>query len=169
MRPEATEYPAYFEQYIHLVPDGKICTILSEQLTWVDTRLQSISEEKGAVAYAEGKWTPKELLGHLNDAERIFTFRALSIAREELQPLPGFDENDYVAYGAFNQRSMSSLIEEWRSIRSATLTLTNSFTERALKQFGVSNSRPITTNALLWVIAGHTIHHMNVLENRYGL
>lgn len=121
------------------------------------------------MAYAEGKWTPKELLGHLNDAERIFTFRALSIAREELQPLPGFDENDYVAYGAFNQRSMSSLIEEWRSIRSATLTLTNSFTERALKQFGVSNSRPITTNALLWVIAGHTIHHMNVLENRYGL
>ena len=96
MRPEATEFPAYFEQYISLVPDGSLRDILGKQLVSVVEKLESISEVKGAEAYAEGKWTPKELLGHLTDSERIFAFRALSFAREELQPLPGFDENEYV-------------------------------------------------------------------------
>ena len=167
MKPDASEYPAYYAKYIDALGEGSLGTVLSSQLKSI-TALSSVTDELAMYRYAEGKWSIKEVLGHLIDCERVFTYRAMCIARGEQQPLPGFDENAYVANASFDSQPLSHLTEDLLSVRHATITLHRSLTPEQLLRSGRANGNPITVRALLWIIAGHTDHHLRILAERYG-
>ncbi|MBU3699916.1 MAG: DinB family protein [Candidatus Kapabacteria bacterium] len=166
MKPHANEYPAYYAKYIDALGDVDLTSVLTSQLHTL-TALSSLTEEQALYRYAEGKWSIKEVLGHLIDCERVFAFRAMSIARGEQQPLPGFDENAYVAHASFDAQPVSHLIEELISVRHATITLLRSLTPDEHLRSGVANGNPITVRALFWIIAGHVKHHAEILTTRY--
>jgi hypothetical protein len=167
MRPESTEYAPYYEQYIRLVPDGDIISILDSQLESTLSLLGSLPETKAASAYAPGKWTIKEALGHIIDTERIFTYRALCIGRNDKTPLPGFEQEDYVANTHFNARPFLTLLDELTAVRRAGIALFRHFTEEEWGRRGTANRLEITTRALVYNIAGHERHHLNILKTRY--
>src|SRR5215468_8912290 len=166
-RPESTEYAPYYEQYIRLVPDGDIISILDSQLESTLSLLGSLPETKSSSAYAPGKWTIKEVVGHIIDTERIFTYRALCIGRNDKTPLPGFEQDDYVAGTHFNARPLQTLLEELAAVRRAGLTLFKYFTEEEWLRRGNANQKEITTRALVYTISGHERHHLNILRTRY--
>src|SRR5215831_13914325 len=167
MRPESTEYAPSYEQYIKLVPDGDIISILDSQLESTLALLGTLPEAKSSSAYAPGKWTIKELLGHIIDTERIFTYRALCIGRNDKTPLPGFEQDDYVAGTHFNTRHLASVLEELTAVRRAGVHLFKHFTEEEWLRRGSANQKEITTRALAYNIAGHERHHLNILKTRY--
>lgn len=169
MKPAAHEYPAYFDQYITQVEEGDVIGILQIQRDDVAERLADISDEQSLQRYAEDKWSVKELLGHLTDAERIFGTRALCIARGETQPMPGFDEDSYVELARFDQRPFDSILSEWISVREANIKLFETLDYDAISRFGVANGRPITPRAIMWIVAGHTVHHIQMLRDRYQI
>jgi uncharacterized damage-inducible protein DinB len=168
-RPGADEHPPYYAGYIALVPDGALVDLLFDQQLESLRLLRRVDDEKGLYAYAPGKWTIKEVIGHLCDAERIFTYRALRFARGDEQALTGFDENAYVPAGRFNERRMNDLLNEFQAIRAATIHLFRHLTEEDLSRRGVANGNPITVRALGFIVAGHERHHLKLLRERYGL
>lgn len=169
MRPAAHEFPAYYEQYVDQVVEDDVLAVLTAQREEVAGVAATIDDAKSHFRYADGKWSIKEVLGHLLDSERIFGTRALCIARGETQPLPGFDENEYVANAVFDSRSLKSIVEEWFCIRDANIKLFESFSEDDLSRIGIANGKPITPRAIVWTIAGHTIHHLRILHERYDI
>lgn len=167
MRPVPGEYSTYYENYINLIDGDEILKILNEENKRTQDILNSFSEHKGNYRYADGKWTVKEVVGHLLDTERIFAYRALCIARGEKKSLPGFEQNDYVTEGNFNSRELFDLNYEYRLLRESNLLLFRSFTPEMLKRRGFANESSVTVNAILFIIAGHEKHHMNVLKKKY--
>ncbi|RKY99655.1 MAG: DNA damage-inducible protein DinB [Ignavibacteriae bacterium] len=167
MKPKPGDYDPYFEQYIKLVEGDDIIKILYEQNKTCRKLINSISDHKGNYRYADGKWTIKEVLGHILDTERIFAYRALSLARGEKKSLPGFDHNDYVKEGNFNSRELLELSFEFKLLRETNLLLYKSFSEEMLCKRGLTNEAPVTVLALFYFIAGHEKHHLNVLEEKY--
>lgn len=167
MRPLPEDYPAYFTKYVDLVPDGDITTILAEQIDDVAEYVEDLPDDKHNYRYAEGKWTVKEVFGHIVDSERIFGMRAVCVARGETQSLPGFDEDVYVTNADFSSRTLHDLYDEWEALRTANILAVRSLSDKALSTLGLANNKPITSNALFWVLAGHLAHHMQVLEDRY--
>ncbi len=167
--PKPTEgtYPEYFGNYIKLVPEDNITDAIKNQQPLIDNFFTSITEEKAGYAYAEGKWTLKELLQHVIDAERIFNYRALAIARNEQQSLPGFEENDYASSSDANHRSWKELVEELQAVRKTTILLFKSFTSNMYKQVGLANEKPVSVNALGFITIGHLYHHAKIVEERY--
>jgi len=131
--------------------------------------LRGIGDEKARFAYAPGKWTVKEVVGHINDAERIFAYRALRFARGDEQPLTGFDENVYAPAGRFNDRSIGDLLDEFEAIRAATIHLFRNLNDDELARRGTANNNPITVRAIAYVVAGHERHHVKLLHERYGV
>jgi uncharacterized damage-inducible protein DinB len=166
-RPDSTEYAPYYDQYIKLVPDGDIISILDSQLESTLSLLRTLPEAKSSSAYAPGKWTIKEVLGHIIDTERVFTYRALCIGRNDRTPLPGFEQDDYVAGTHFNARPLDTLLEELAAVRRAGITLFKHFSEEELSRRGTANQKEITTRALVYNISGHERHHLNILKTRY--
>jgi len=166
LRPQADEFPIFYKGYIDMVGDDVLAE-LESQTSSFPKFLSSISEEKACYAYAEGKWTIKELVGHILDTERIMSYRALRFARQDATALPGFDENDYVKYAHFADRSLQSLVDEFIVLRKSTMYLLNSFNELELSQSGISNERPISVRALVYILAGHVNHHQKILKERY--
>jgi uncharacterized damage-inducible protein DinB len=164
-RPQAHEYPAWGETYIKLV-DGDVIEILERQATEFPDFLNSLIE-KAEYAYAPDKWTIKEIAGHMIDAERVFTYRLTCFARGEQQPLPGFEEDDYVANAHFSDRSLLSLSHEFALLRKANLYLFKSLTEAELDHKGTASGKKITVRAILFVTAGHVMHHVGVIKDRY--
>ena len=160
-RPQADEFPVFYKGYIDTVKDDVLAE-LEHQIESFTTLLNEIPSEKSGFAYAEGKWTIVELLGHILDTERIMAYRALRIARNDSTPLPGFEENDYVANAHFADRSLSSMAEEFEHLRKANL-----FNENELARVGISNDKPISVKALVFIIAGHLNHHIRILKERY--
>jgi uncharacterized damage-inducible protein DinB len=128
---------------------------------------KSLSEEQKNFRYEVGKWSPHEILGHLTDTERIFGYRALCIARGEKQSLPGFDENEYADGARFSEISFESLLEQYRLVREGSLALFLSFTDEVASQIGTANGNAVSAKALIWMIAGHEIHHLRVLKEKY--
>ena len=167
MRPEPGDYATYYERYIKLVEGDDILKILNDQSKKTQDVLNSFSEHKGNFRYAEGKWTVKEVVGHLLDTERVFAYRALCIARGEKKSLPGFDQDDYVKDGNFNRRELFELNYEFRLLRESNLLLFRSFSQEMLKKRGFANETSVTVLAILFIIAGHEKHHMNVLREKY--
>jgi hypothetical protein len=167
MRPNPGDYSTYYENYIKHIDGEDILKILNEQSKKTQDILNSFSEHRGNYCYADGKWTVKEVVGHLLDTERIFAYRALCIARGEKKSLPGFDQNDYVSEGNFNRRELFELNYEYRLLRESNLLLFRSFSPEMLKLKGFANDSSVTVLAILFIIAGHEKHHMNVLREKY--
>lgn len=169
MKPNTTEYPAYYHRYVNALGDADIADVLKDQTTTITRLVTKLTEEKALFRYADGKWSVKEVLGHLIDCERVFAYRAMCIARGETQPLPGFDENTYVANASFDRRPLDRLLDEFIAVRLATFFLCDSLSSVELLLSGTANNNPITVRALLWIIAGHTAHHLRILAEKYGV
>jgi hypothetical protein len=165
-RPVPGEYAAYFEKYIELVPSGDIISLLEREHERTKALLESIPDDRDH-AYAPGKWTIKEVIGHIADTERIFSYRALRYARADTTPLPGFDENAYVPSGAFSNRTLRSLIDELTAVRRATIALFSGLPPEAWERGGVANNNALSVRSLAWIAAGHEIHHRKLLQERY--
>jgi hypothetical protein len=164
-RPQAHEYPVWAEQYISLV-EGDVMELLKRQASEFSDFINSLIE-KADYAYAPGKWTIKQLIGHIIDTERILVYRLTCFARGENHALPGFEEDDYVANAHFQDRSLLSLSEEFSLLRRANMYLFDSLSEKDLNRSGTASERQITVRALLYVIPGHIIHHTQIIKSRY--
>lgn len=166
-RPLPEEYPEYYNIYINIVREGEILEILEEQSKEIQEFLSSLSVELGDHTYAFGKWTIKEVLGHLIDSERIFAYRALRIARKDKQSMPGYDSDEYVKNGNFFRRTVSDLREEMLLLRATNLKMFINFDENDLNQKGTANENEVSVRALLYLLAGHELHHINFIKNNY--
>jgi len=168
-RPSATEYAPYYQTYINYT-SGKDYSILVQQYNErIIESWNAIPLEKINYAYAEDKWTIKQMLQHVIDTERIFSYRAVAIARKEPNPIAGFDENEYAKNATAAHRNWKEMIAEWKMVRLSTNMLFNSFTEEDLKQKGIASNNPMSVNALSFIIFGHALHHLHVLKERYGI
>ncbi len=161
------EYRGYFETYVNKSLHNSLIDGLSIGLKDTISFFSSIQSDKFDFRYAEGKWTIRELLLHLIDAERVFNYRALRFARNDSTSLPGFDENDYVPESNASERSMESLIEEYELVRKSTIALFESFTDEALKRRGKAGNGEVSVRAIGYIITGHEIHHRQIIEERY--
>ena len=160
-------YKNYFENYTSLVPEKDAVSALKKQIQALSEFFNSVSDEKAMYAYAEGKWTMKEMLQHMIDTERIFAFRALVISRKETVKLPGFDENIYATNSLANRRTWAELAHEMKIVREATILLFKSFTDDMLKTLGNFSAATATVNTIGSIIVGHFCHHVNITNDRY--
>ena len=166
-RPQPGEYAPYYDRYISLVADNDILNTLDEQRRQTLLVLSGRSEADGDFRYAPEKWSAKEVLGHVCDAERVFAYRALRIARADATPMEGFEQDDYVRNGPFAYRLLSDLIEEYIAVRRATLSLLRNLDEAAWSRRGIANKNEVSVRGLAYIIAGHELHHRRILEERY--
>lgn len=165
-RPLEGDYAPFYAGYIKNVPDDVIKT-LEEQLHSTNSFLKSIPQDKINFRYAEGKWNIKEIVGHLIDNERIMAYRALSISRNEKQSLPPFEQDDYVRESNYSKRDYTDLIEELKKVRESNLLMFKSFSEEILDRRGIANNTEVTVRSILFIIAGHELHHINIIKERY--
>jgi hypothetical protein len=166
-RPEASEHSAYFGRYISLISEADILTVLPRQWNETDALLRGLSEQDGGFRYAPDKWSVREVLGHINDTERIFAYRALRIARADKTPLAGFEQDDYVLAGGFEKRTLADLREEFDAIRKSTMFLFRGLEDAAWVRQGIANDNTLTVRALAYMIAGHELHHRRILLEKY--
>lgn len=166
-RPLSNEYPEYYEKYVSMVPDGDIGEILRRQQSKTNALLNSVSEETAAKAYAPGKWTLKEVIGHMSDTERVMSYRMLAMARKEGAPLQGMDQDLYVSSANFNHLTWSQLQVDLGIVRSATLSLISTIDEAAWMHTGTVWNTNVSARALAYIIAGHELHHLQVIRDRY--
>ena len=166
-RPKADEHLEYYSTYISKVPDGDLLSFLRDQTVETVALLQGLTPVQADYAYAAGKWTVKQVVGHIIDAERIFGYRALRIARNDTTNLPGFDENAFVDHANFNERTLPDLLEEFQVVRASTIQLAKNLDPDAFARVGSANGHPISVRALLYIIAGHERHHVLLLRERY--
>ena len=166
-RPEASEYPDYYVPYVSLVPEGDLLTILEENLVKTNALFEGLSEENGHFRYAPGKWSINEVLGHMADTERIMSYRLLRIGRGDQTPLAGFNENDYINGSSFNRLPIKNILEDFTAARKASIILIQNMPEEAWARKGFANNTENTARAIAFIIAGHAIHHLNILTERY--
>ncbi|MGZ5442534.1 MAG: DinB family protein [Thermoanaerobaculia bacterium] len=168
-RPAASEYSPYHAGYVALVPEEDILSAMEQQSSETQKVLASLDETRGAHRYAAGKWSVKEVIGHIVDAERIFGFRALALARGEAQPLPGFDENAYVEHASFEDWKLGDLAELYAVVRRANIVFYKNLRAGAWDRRGMASNAPVSVRGLAYVIVGHERHHLKVLRERYGV
>ena len=166
-RPDASEYLAYYGRYIDKVPDGDLLQTLRTQLDDTLALVRGLPEARGGHRYAPGKWSIREVLSHVIDAERIFAYRALRIARGDGTPLPGFDENAYAENAEAESRTLADLADELMHVRLGNLAMLRALSPEALARLGTASGGPVSARALAWIIAGHERHHVNLLRERY--
>ena len=166
-RPGTDEFPPYYGRYIEKVGGNDALASLIAQRTSTASFLASVPEARASYRYAPGKWSLREIIGHVSDAERIFSYRLLRFARADETPVPGFDENTYVPAGGFERRSLADVAAELTAVRDATIALVRSLDEAAAIRRGIANGQPISVRALAWISAGHELHHMSVIRERY--
>ncbi len=167
LRPQPGEYAPYYDRYLSLVPGNNILATLDEQRRQMLLLLSGRTEADGDLRYAPEKWSVKEVLGHINDSERIMSYRALRIARADATPIEGFEQDDYVRNGPFARRPLADLIEDYIAVRRATVSLFRNLDEPAWTLCGVANKNEISVRALAYVITGHDLHHRKILEEKY--
>ncbi|MFC3414468.1 DinB family protein [Algoriphagus hitonicola] len=165
--PTKDEYPAYFDRYLQLNPQQDYPLLIEEQIQTIKELFKSKTSNWAEKPYQAGKWSPKEVLGHVIDTERIMTFRALCFARGERNALPGFDQDPYVLNARFGSVPSALLLEDFENQRKALLTLIQTLPEDSLDFHGKANGTKITPRALFWIIPGHFIHHLTILKERY--
>ena len=167
MKPEAGEFLPYYGRYIDLVGPGDILSTLKEQMPDTQALLQSLPASAGTYRYAPDKWSVNEMIGHLVDSERIFVVRALRFARADLTPLPGFEQDDYVRNATFDEYPLAELAAEMESVRRSTVLFFSHLSEDAWMRRGTANGAEVTVRALAFIIAGHELHHREMLQTRY--
>jgi hypothetical protein len=166
-RPLASEYPEYYKPYVNLVPEGDLLTLLKETLVKTIELFESLSEEDVLFRYADNKWSIKEVLGHMADTERIMSYRLLRVGRGDQTALAGFDENDYVEGSQINKLPIRNILEDFIAIRKSTLTLIQNMPDGAWTNIGFANNNEVSARAIGYIIAGHTLHHFNIITERY--
>jgi hypothetical protein len=166
-RPSVGDYVAYYEKYVSLVPDGDIVATLASIRSDTLAVLHSVSESQSMFAYAPGKWNIKEMLGHVIDAERVFGYRALWFARNNVTPLPSMEQDDFVKFGNHAQRPWMEIVAEYDHLRSSTIDLFESFDQAAWLRRGVASGVEVSVRGLAWNIAGHDLHHRAILKSKY--
>ena len=167
-RPDASEFAPFYAGYVGKVPDSGPAAELQGQIGALE-RLKALPEDKANHAYADGKWTVKEVIGHCADAERVFSYRLTRIARGDKTPLAGFDENAWAKTAPHARRPIGAVVEEMIAVRRSTIALLESLDDTAIANSTTANSKEITGRALCWIIAGHSKHHLDVLHERYGV
>jgi hypothetical protein len=167
LRPQPGEYALYYEKYVTLVESNDILATLEDQRRQTLLLLSGRTEADGDLRYAPGKWSVKEVLGHVNDTERVMSYRALRIARADATPMEGFEQDDYVRNGPFSERPLSDWIEDFIAVRRATVSLFRNLDEAAWMRRGVANKNEVTVRALAYIIAGHELHHRRMLKEKY--
>jgi hypothetical protein len=168
-RPSETEYASFYAPYLALVPEEDILPVLASQNVLLRRLMDSVPEERETFRYAPGKWSIRELLGHIGDAERVFGFRAFVFSRGDQNPFPGFDENAYVAESGYDSRSLESLAGDFTGLREVNLALLRRLSPEAWLRTGIANGKPVSVRALAYVMAGHLRHHLGVLRERYSV
>ncbi len=166
--PTAEEYAPYYGRYVEKVGPDSLAA-LEAQAKGTAALLATTPESLGEHRYAPGKWSVKEVIGHLSDSERVFSYRALRIGRGDTIDLPGFDENQFVPAGRFERRTLADIAAEFAAVRAATLALFRSFDADAVLRMGSANGQPVSVRALAAILAGHELHHLGLLRERYGL
>lgn len=166
-RPDLARVPKWFHRYIDQVKENDLMPAFRNQTSSFVEFLETIPPSKIDHRYAEGKWTIKELLQHIIDAERIFAYRGLRFARKDATPLPGFEENDYTLHAKADKRDWNEMVEEFRLVRNASEILFNSFDEDQLECEGIANGEPVYVRAIGFIMVGHVNHHSNIIRERY--
>lgn len=166
-RPTPSEYAPYVERYIALVEGDEIIPVLAAQVDAVRRSFAAVPPARAGYRYAEGKWSVREVLGHLIDTERVIAYRALSFARAERQALPGFDENQYASAAGHDAVPLKELIEEFAHVRAASVLLFRHLPAEAWTRAGTANANPLSVRAAAFMIAGHVEHHLAILFDRY--
>ena len=169
VRPQPTDYAAYYEKYVSLVPGTDILGVLEAQRMLMTQLLAARSEREGNFRYAADKWTVKELVGHIADSERIFAYRALRISRADKTAIEGFEQDDYVRNGPFGNVRWADLVDEFAAVRHATVPMFAALPEEAWSRRGTASGNPVSVRALAFIIAGHELHHRNILREKYGI
>jgi hypothetical protein len=166
-RPETNEFDPYYNTYISLVEGDNVLPVLEAQPGELRSMFSDVPEEKGAFAYAEAKWTVKELLGHMIDGERMFAYRIFRISRGDKTPIEGFEQDDYIENAHSNERSFTDLLNEFELLRQANMLFFNNLKDDAWTRTGTANKREISVRAIAFIMAGHIRHHINILKERY--
>jgi hypothetical protein len=168
-RPMSDEYAPFYAGYVGNVREIDPVGVMQSQSTMTQNLLSQVSEERSLFRYAPEKWSIREVVGHLVDAERVFAYRAMRIGRGDETPIEGFDENEYVRGGQFDRRPLTELLEELAHVRQSSLALFRGFDPGAWNRRGIANNNRISVRALAFIIPGHERHHMKVLQDRYGV
>jgi hypothetical protein len=166
-RPEPDEYPEWYHGYVQSVPEGDIVRLLKSQLADVENLAASIQEDASFFRYEQGKWSIKEVFGHLNDAERILSYRALRYIRKDKTDIPQYDHNEYVVTGKFDRIRLGKLVEEFKNLRAATVSLFSNVNDEEWMLSGTANGQLFTVRAMAYIIVGHVNHHVAVLKEKY--
>jgi hypothetical protein len=169
LRPSNTEYASFYAGYVGQITEEDVLPVLEEQIAQMRQLAETLPADKEGYRYAPGKWSVREVVGHLTDAERVFGYRALCIGRGDQTPLPGFDENAYMETAGFDQRTLADLVDELAHVRRANLAMLRHLGEDGWARVGTANANPISVRALAYIMAGHLRHHLNVLRERYGV
>jgi hypothetical protein len=166
-RPAVDEYAAYYGTYVDQVIGNDVVSALRAQIGETAATLRGVSDSDSLKRYAEGKWSLREVVGHMVDTERVFAYRALRIARGDQTPLPGFDQDPYIVAAGFDRRDWNGLIDEFEVVRRSTVMLLDGLDAEAFARRGTASNNPVTVRALAFVIAGHELHHMKIVRERY--
>jgi uncharacterized damage-inducible protein DinB len=165
-KPQPDEFVPYYNTYISKVPDGDVIGFLERSKDSTYQLFNNLTDEQANYAYSEGKWTLKEALGHIIDTERVFAFRAFCYSREFVE-FPGFDQDIYVANSTFNSRSIQDLAAEFKAVRESNLFFIKALTDDQLNRKGIASGNPATVRAMIYMIAGHELHHVDIVKERY--
>jgi uncharacterized damage-inducible protein DinB len=165
--PQPNEYPPFAAHYISLVPGPQVLELLEQSKDTVYSIFANMSEEKALSTYAEGKWTLKQMLGHMIDTERTFAYRALCFSRNNIE-LPGFDQDIYVNNTDFNSRTIKSLADEYKATRESNMFLYRSFSDEQLLRGGIASNAPTSVRGLIYMTAGHEQHHLILIKEKYS-
>ena len=169
VRPAPSEYNPFYDGYVQSVPEGDVVEFLKQQQQDVASWAASLSKTEADFRYAPGKWSAKEVFGHMIDTEWIFSYRTLRFARGDQGPLPGMDQNQFMEGANFADRSVSDMATEFHGLRTATIQLLGSFSEAIMNRSGTASGNAVTVRAMCWIVAGHCQHHLNILQERYVL
>lgn len=164
--PGADEYAPFYAGYVAQVTGDPLTLLVEDGAAWA-RHLAALPPARGGHRYAEGKWTIREMLGHVIDTERIMSYRLLRLARRDPSPMPSFDENHYVAQAGSDHRALDDLAAEWAAVRASTLALVRSLDPTALDFVGTASGKPVSARAMLYIVVGHSLHHRRILEERY--
>ena len=165
-RPDSSEYAEFYKSYIARVPEGPVIDFLARQPGNYRRLLTGISDEQAGAPMATGKWSIKQMLGHVCDAERVMSYRAMRFARGDQKELPGFEEDDYVREAGSNKRSLDDLLQEFEAVRKSTLALFRALPPGSEMRGGVANRNPVTVRALAYIAAGHAQHHYERMKEQ---
>jgi hypothetical protein len=168
-RPPESEYAPFFAGYVSLVPEPDVLAVLEAQPAELARLSSGVPSDREKFRYAEGKWTIRELVGHIVDSERIFGYRAFCISRGEQAPLPAFEENDYIRNSHYDRQPLGDLVSEFLALRGTNLAFLRQLENNDWERLGTSNKNPASVRALAFIMAGHVRHHFAVLRDRYGV